>query len=85
MPIYEYFCINCKTEFELVRPFSEADKGAVCPKCHSAARKLVSSFGSKTGSYVQASSKPFRKAAGETVRETKKSDKMKKRKIKHSR
>ena len=85
MPIYEYLCINCKTEFELMRPFSEADKGAVCPKCNSAAQKLVSSFGSKTGSYVQASSKPFRKVAGEKVKETEKSAKAKKRQTKHSR
>ena len=85
MPIYEYLCIKCKMEFELMRPFSEAGKGAVCPKCNSAAQKLVSSFGSKTGSYVQSSSKPIRKVTVETAKETKKSDKMKKRKTKHIR
>lgn len=84
MPIYEYFCVKCNMEFELIRPFSEAGKGVVCPKCNSVAQKLISSIGSKTGSYVQASSKPFRKMAGETVKETKKSNKVKKRKTKRS-
>ena len=84
MPIYEYLCINCKKDFELMRPFSEADKGAVCPKCHSAAQKLVSSFGSKTGFYVQASSKPLRKVAGEVIKDSEKSAKTKKRQTKHS-
>ena len=67
MPIYEYFCTKCKTEFELMRPFSEADKAGVCPKCNSRAQKLVSGFGSKTGSYIQASTEPFRKGIAESV------------------
>ena len=37
MPIYEYVCPRCKTEFELMRPFNEADKPAKCPKCKSEA------------------------------------------------
>lgn len=61
MPIYEYHCTKCKTEFELIRPISEADKAAACPKCNSQAEKLVSGFGSKTGSYIQVPTKPFRK------------------------
>ena len=35
MPIYEYVCPRCKTEFEVIRPFSEADKPAKCPQCNS--------------------------------------------------
>ncbi|MFC1999702.1 zinc ribbon domain-containing protein [Chloroflexota bacterium] len=60
MPIYEYLCPKCNVEFELRRPFSEADKSASCPNCNSKAQKLVSGFASKTGSYIQASGKPFR-------------------------
>ena len=52
MPIYEYFCSKCALEFELMRPFSESDKAAKCPKCRSIAQKLVSGFGSKTSSVV---------------------------------
>ena len=64
MPIYEYICTQCKTEFEMIRPFSEADKPAVCPKCNTEARKLLSGFASKTGSYIQTPAKPFRKRIG---------------------
>ena len=67
MPIYEYFCSMCKIEFELRRPFSEADKTASCPKCNSEAQKLVSGFGSKTGSYMQAPAKPFSKGITENA------------------
>lgn len=67
MPIYEYFCIKCKTGFELMRPFSEADKPGVCPRCNSQAQKLVSGFGSKTGSYIQAPAEPFRKGIAESL------------------
>jgi putative FmdB family regulatory protein len=83
MPVYEYFCTKCKMEFELMRPFSESDKDTVCPKCNSKAQKLVSSFGSKTGSYMQAPSKPFRKTV-EKTKETKKSGKAKRGRAKHS-
>ena len=67
MPIYEYFCTKCGTEFELMRPFSEADKPGLCPKCGSQAQKLVSGFGSKTGSYIQAPAEPFRKGITESL------------------
>jgi len=62
MPIYEYLCNKCETRFELRRPFNEADKPASCPECNSEAQKLLSGFACKTGSYIQASPKPFRKA-----------------------
>ncbi len=69
MPIYEYACSKCNTEFELMRPFSEADKLAACPKCNSEAQKVVSGFACKTGSYLQASPEPFRKGITEKVKE----------------
>ena len=57
MPVYEYFCLKCKREFELRRPFSEADKPAPCPDCSSPGERLVSVFASKTGFYVRAPGK----------------------------
>ncbi len=67
MPIYEYFCPNCKNEFELRLSFSEADCTPLCPKCYSEAQRLISSFACKTGGNIQASEKPFRsKLASET-------------------
>ena len=83
MPIYEYFCSRCKIEFELMRPFSESDKPAKCHKCNAEAQKLVSSFGSKTGSSIQTSSKPFRTGVTERVKQTKKSQKTRKGKTCH--
>ena len=60
MPIYEYFCPKCSTQFELRRSFSDSDKLAQCAKCNSDAQKLTSSFACKTGGNIQAAEKPFR-------------------------
>ncbi|MFB0557094.1 MAG: zinc ribbon domain-containing protein, partial [Dehalococcoidia bacterium] len=46
MPIYEYFCPNCKLKFELLRPLSQSDKIASCPHCHTNAKRMLSSFAS---------------------------------------
>ncbi len=34
MPIYEYYCPDCQTRFELRRSFSEADVSTECIQCH---------------------------------------------------
>ena len=45
MPIYEYRCTDCGTQFELRRKFGQADDPLVCPDCRSAAvRRLLSRF-----------------------------------------
>jgi putative FmdB family regulatory protein len=44
MPIYEYICPGCYTEFEQMRPISQSNKSAECPKCHKPARRKMSSF-----------------------------------------
>ena len=59
MPIYEYICPQCKSEFEL-RLSINANCTPVCPKCYSALERLVSSFACKTGGNIQAAEKPFR-------------------------
>ncbi len=44
MPLYEYRCKNCGTEFEKQLRFSEADQLPACPKCNSTqTRKKISS------------------------------------------
>ncbi len=58
MPIYEYWCPQCRREFELTRPMSEADKPATCPQCGGQAQKLVSGFASTAGYGIKGTTKP---------------------------
>ncbi len=58
MPVYEYRCSKCGTEFEVMRRMAEADLPAACPGCGGKGEKLISSFGSKVGFYTRASSTP---------------------------
>jgi len=69
MPIYEHFFTKCKMEFKLRCPLSEAAKAAMCPKCNPEAQKLVSGFGSKTGSYITSPSKALQGEIAENVGE----------------
>jgi len=44
MPIYEYRCSGCNSKFELLRSVSKASEGADCPRCHSSAERILSTF-----------------------------------------
>jgi putative FmdB family regulatory protein len=44
MPIYEYICTACGCQFEQLRPLSQADKTADCPKCQQASKPKMSTF-----------------------------------------
>ena len=44
MPIYEYHCPSCNSQFELLRPMSKADEGVSCPSCNNGAQKVISTF-----------------------------------------
>ena len=44
MPIYEYYCANCKEVYELKRSISQMDMAAPCPKCGSNGQRLMSVF-----------------------------------------
>mgnify|MGYP003681891013 CR=1 FL=1 len=46
MPIYEYFCPNCKLKFELLCPLSRLNEIASCPRCRNGAKRVFSSFAS---------------------------------------
>ena len=65
MPIYEYSCPECGNQFELMRPFSDADEPAACPRCGAAGQKLMSLFGSTVDKYTLKvpAKEPFRPAA----------------------
>ena len=41
MPIYQYLCSKCNSEFELRQGFND-DPVVVCPKCQNGARRLFS-------------------------------------------
>jgi putative FmdB family regulatory protein len=44
MPIYEYVCATCGTEFERLRPASAFEETARCPEGHASPRRVVSLF-----------------------------------------
>ena len=44
MPIYEYTCPDCEIKFELIRPLSQSNEAATCPKCEKSAERILSSF-----------------------------------------
>jgi putative FmdB family regulatory protein len=35
MPLYEYYCADCRTKFETLRPMSKADDPIQCKSCES--------------------------------------------------
>jgi putative FmdB family regulatory protein len=35
MPLYEYYCADCRTKFEVRRPMREADATVACKQCDS--------------------------------------------------
>ena len=35
MPLYEYYCADCHTKFDALRPMSQADVAIQCKNCES--------------------------------------------------
>lgn len=58
MPVYEYCCAQCRSEFELMRPMSEVNLPATCPACGGKGVKLVSNYASQVDSYLRPPTKP---------------------------
>ncbi len=48
MPLYEYHCPDCDLKFEQIRPVSQADGEAPCPRCQKPAKRQLSLFASFT-------------------------------------
>ena len=59
MPIYQFVCASCHTDFELMRPFSKSATPAKCPTCKGKAERQITSFACKTGGYLQTPDKVF--------------------------
>ena len=58
MPVYEYFCSNCRTKFDALRSMGEADVAIQCAKCESTrtARVLSMFFANSGGARTAAAS-----------------------------
>lgn len=52
MPIYEYYCSKCGTEFELIRPVSQSDDQAPCGQCGEPADRQLSNFAFKSNTFT---------------------------------
>jgi len=50
MPVYEYFCSDCRTKFDALRPMAEADKAIACEECGNAHTARVLSVFAVMGS-----------------------------------
>lgn len=50
MALYEYFCRDCETSFELRRAMGDADRDVTCPEGHTDVRRKLSVFASVGGS-----------------------------------
>ncbi len=46
MPLYEYYCPECQTRFELLRSMSRSNDPASCPNGHEGAQRVLSVFSS---------------------------------------
>jgi putative FmdB family regulatory protein len=44
MPLYEYYCPQCETRFELLRSMGRSDDPATCPNGHRGAERVLSVF-----------------------------------------
>jgi len=44
MPLYEYYCPPCATQFEVLRPMNRSDEPAVCPSGHQTTNRVLSLF-----------------------------------------
>ncbi len=50
MPIYEYICRACNSEFMMLQKMGASEKDTECPKCGSRdVKKKLSTFGCSTG------------------------------------
>jgi len=64
MPIYEYRCSKCSKDFELMRPFSQANEPGLCPDCGAAGERMISVFASTVEFGIQVPAKqPLRESS----------------------
>ncbi len=44
MPLYEYYCPPCSTQFEVLRPASQMNSATTCPSGHTTNNRVLSLF-----------------------------------------
>jgi putative FmdB family regulatory protein len=44
MPLYEYYCPPCGTQFEVLRPVTQMNNAATCPSGHTTNNRVLSLF-----------------------------------------
>ena len=59
MPLYEYYCAECRTRFEALRPMTKADEPIQCKNCESMkTSRALSLFAAHTHREPSASAPP---------------------------
>ena len=52
MPIYEFKCSTCDSQFDLLCTMGKVEESVSCPSCHNGAQRVLSVFSSfSTDSY----------------------------------
>jgi putative FmdB family regulatory protein len=50
MPLYEYVCLDCRNQFDALRPIIEADATIFCAACNSDhTSRMISLFNARSG------------------------------------
>jgi putative FmdB family regulatory protein len=74
MPLYEYYCAHCKTEFEALRPAARADEPAPCKSCGQPGQRQLSTFSFKSNTFtapkLKQAGRPFRSHSQEKPSES---------------
>lgn len=59
MPLYEYYCPDCQTKFDALRPMSKADASIACKCCESERpTRMLSLFATVSSDTSRPSSQP---------------------------
>ncbi len=58
MPIYEYYCANCRLEFEAIRSAAQSDAPVFCKSCGQPGQRQLSTFSFKSNTFTAPKLKP---------------------------
>ncbi|MEC8910750.1 MAG: zinc ribbon domain-containing protein, partial [Chloroflexota bacterium] len=75
MPIYEYYCVGCGLDFEVMRSVSQSDEPASCEKCGKPAERQLSNFAFKSNTFTSPKfkaslEKPLRARTNEPLKDS---------------